>query len=81
MHIVKMWLVLRTVIAGKKMALKLDQTAPKSKWLRTILCSHFATYSQRKMDMTKLAVVSPPKHPAWLAPKRYGGQISPSCFS
>jgi hypothetical protein len=44
------------------MALKMNQTAPKSKWLSTILYSCLDTYSHRQIDMTKLTVVSPPKH-------------------
>jgi hypothetical protein len=55
--------VLRTVIAGKKLVLKMNQTAPKSTWLGIILYSRLDTYFQRQIDMTKLTLlVSPPKH-------------------
>jgi hypothetical protein len=43
-------------------ALKMNQTAPKSTRLGTILYSRLDTYSQRQIDMTKLTLlVSPTK--------------------
>jgi hypothetical protein len=62
MHIVKMLLVLWTVIKGKKVALKINQMAPKSKWFSTILYNRLDTYSRRQTDMTTLTGVFPPNH-------------------
>lgn len=37
-----------------KVAIKMNQTVPKLKWLNIILCSHLDTYSQRQINMTEL---------------------------